>query len=374
MRNNCKLLNFVIVTGLVAFSVFTVLNTEYWLIFNKFAHTGTGRGDVLMVNASTENSNEPTKAHRKVIIIVSRYRSGSSFTGEIFNSDPRIFYIYEPLHGLFDHKNISRQTRRFGRVGGTPLKLDVLRALARCNGSRYYAPRTDLLTASRAVRDAMMHDDDKRPLSRRIVEHADPDFLTRLCRRHEHVAIKTIRVRVAEIADLVATFSDDVDLKVIHLVRDPRGMIASWMGGRGVTSMRDSSWLCRGMLADVRAGETLARSSPHAYMRLRYEDLAARPLATARRMYTFVGMAMSDATMRWIRDNTNNETSVLFAAKERRNGQFRRNSTATSLAWRTRMRPPLIHVIENNCHELLKLVGFQLTSSHATSTNITQGY
>jgi len=46
---------------------------------------------------STNNKLQRKGSSRKQVLIVTEYRSGSSFIGEIFNRNPDIFYLFEPL-------------------------------------------------------------------------------------------------------------------------------------------------------------------------------------------------------------------------------------------------------------------------------------
>ena len=41
-----------------------------------------------------------TSNKRQVLFIVAHGRSGSTFLADIFNQHPRVFYVFEPLHGL----------------------------------------------------------------------------------------------------------------------------------------------------------------------------------------------------------------------------------------------------------------------------------
>merc|ERR1712168_622930 len=44
---------------------------------------------------------EMNHSKRKVIIIVTFMRSGSTFLGEVFNNHPHSFYQFEPLHEFY---------------------------------------------------------------------------------------------------------------------------------------------------------------------------------------------------------------------------------------------------------------------------------
>ena len=60
----------------------------------------------------TQSSKGPKK-----LLILSYQRSGSSFTGSLFNSDPEVFYWFEPMDGLY--------TAMYGTAGGWNVPTDI---------------------------------------------------------------------------------------------------------------------------------------------------------------------------------------------------------------------------------------------------------
>ena len=63
--------------------------------------------------------NHPDK--RKLIVLSAMYRSGSSFLGSIFDKNPEVFYLFEPMTGFeaFEHKAM-------------PAKLEMLKDIKNC--------------------------------------------------------------------------------------------------------------------------------------------------------------------------------------------------------------------------------------------------
>lgn len=244
------------------------------------------------------------------------------------------------------------------------IKLDILSSIVNCEQSPLYTVRPDLLTASRAVRESV--ECEQRHLWRCIFEKmkSEPEFMKSVCKAHKHVAIKTIRVRLHEVRELLTSQNDDsIDWKVIHVVRDPRGMINSWMGQNHRSSTKyfeeETRSLCKEISSDVRIGQELEKLYPNSYMLLRYEDLAANPYTKAQEMYNFIGIPMSDRVKQWIADNTNQDTSSYTGAEEKRMGQFRRDSKATSLAWEKILPNKIIRKIEKNCLDLMNLANYK---------------
>ena len=103
---------------------------------------------------------------------------------------------------------------------------------------------------------------------------------------------------------LVADAYANVDLYVLHLVRDPRAIAYSWLRnpdaagrsgrsnlpfrGKGVIEST-TQWMFFGFVAD----SFLRRQVEERYLLLRYEDFAARPREVTERIYQFIGQSPS---------------------------------------------------------------------------------
>lgn len=57
-----------------------------------------------------------------VVLLMAYYRSGSSFTGELFNRNPDVFYLYEPLYTFTPRCETLYEER-----------LDMLSEISRCD-------------------------------------------------------------------------------------------------------------------------------------------------------------------------------------------------------------------------------------------------
>ena len=89
-----------------------------------------------------------------------------------------------------------------------------------------------------------------------------------------------------------------IDLRVVHLIRDPRGAAFSWSSRKALTDGAERATMEQigpaksAMLWDVwnMAGGMLFRGGSDRYLRLRYEDFVADPPGTVRRILTMVGL------------------------------------------------------------------------------------
>jgi len=80
---------------------------------------------------------------------------------------------------------------------------------------------------------------------------------------------------------------DDVELFVLHLIRDPRDVVTSWSNPKGylrerATLQTSLQWILYNILPEV----LYAQSKK--YMRLRYEDFLGQPLDSVRTIITFL--------------------------------------------------------------------------------------
>ena len=149
------------------------------------------------------------------ILILTTWRSGSTFLGELLSMIPGTFYSFEPLlEKLLRNDRTSR-----------PPPSEILSGVLNCNLSqhefgesmswvlkhnrRYYDMCTALMMRKSYVEYNLCS-------STKIMENA--------CRRLPIHLAKTVRFRMSQLKELMAHMPD---LKVVALFRDPRGILSS---------------------------------------------------------------------------------------------------------------------------------------------------
>lgn len=214
----------------------------------KSFHTCPGLAEAGLAERLCEEG--PTFAYnlsRKThILILATTRSGSSFVGQLFNQHLDVFYLFEPLYHV-QNTLIPRFTQgkspadRRVMLGASR---DLLRSLYDCDLyflENYIKPPPVNHTTDRIFRRGASRVLCSRPVCDApgsgdlVLEEGDCvrrcgllnlTVAAEACRERSHVAIKT--VRVPEVNDLRALVEDPrLNLKVIQLVRDPRGILAS---------------------------------------------------------------------------------------------------------------------------------------------------
>ncbi|KAJ8337001.1 hypothetical protein SKAU_G00382210 [Synaphobranchus kaupii] len=195
------------------------------------------------------------------------------------------------------------------------------------------------------------------------------------CRERRHMAIKI--VRVPEINDLRALVEDPrLNLKIIQLVRDPRGILSSrietfrdtyrlWRIWRATgrkpynLDLSQLTVVCEDFLSSVSMG----LSQPHwlkgKYMLVRYEDLARNPLQKTKEIYDYLGMSMDKNVVQWIQTNTRGSNEL---SAKHKYGTVR-DSAANAESWRLKLSYDMVDYTQTVCQQILHQLGYKAVSS-----------
>ncbi|XP_067903028.1 carbohydrate sulfotransferase 1 [Heterodontus francisci] len=349
------------------------------------------------------------------ILVLATTRSGSSFIGQLLNQHSDIFYLFEPLYHVqtaLINSSLRNRHPSWSAAEGRRLLLgayrDLLRSLFDCrlhDLETYIRPAPEQHRTQRLFRRGASKALCSPPVCAAPGAQAQPQpqaqaqaqrgpaaerweegecvrrcgalnltLAARLCRRRHHVAIKT--VRIPEIGDLRSLLEDPrLNLKVIQLVRDPRGILSSridtfpdsfrawkiWRNSGRRPYNLDASHLsatCEDFLHS--AGTGLARPGwlKGRYMLVRYEDLAREPQKKTEEIYRFLGLSMDGSVQRWILNNTR-------GAGTSGNQKYAtvRDSAATAEGWRFKLSYDMVELVQNICNLTLAQLGYKLVNS-----------
>ncbi|XP_067849651.1 carbohydrate sulfotransferase 1 [Heptranchias perlo] len=377
-------------------------------------HTGCGPG----LAASCDPRPQPV-TH---ILILATTRSGSSFIGQLLNQHSDIFYLFEPLYHV--QTTLINTSLRFRHPPSAPASADgrrlllgayrdLLRSLFDCqlhDLETYIKPTPDNHRTQRLFRRGASKalcsppvcaawppapggelDEQEQEVAAaerweegECVRRCGALNLTlaaRVCAQRHHVAIKT--VRIPEIGDLRTLVEDPrLNLKVIQLVRDPRGILASridtfpesfrawkiWRNSGRKPYNLDASHLsatCEDFLNS--AGTGLARPGwlKGRYMLVRYEDLAREPEKKTEEIYRFLGVPVDGNVPRWILNNTRGA-----GASGNHKYATVRDSAATAEGWRFKLTYDMVELVQNICNLTLTQLGYKMVNSPEELRNV----
>ncbi|XP_064169311.1 carbohydrate sulfotransferase 6 [Anguilla rostrata] len=334
-------------------------------------------------------SAKPPPAEGKVhVLLLSSWRSGSSFLGQVFSQHPDVFYLMEPGW------HVWTTLRQPGAWALRMAVRDLVRSVFQCDLSvlESYTPAQRnvshlfMWSHSRALcsppacpltpRDAFSNETEcKRRCDARGLGGAE-----RACRSYSHVVLK--EVRFFDLEPLYPLLRDPaLDVRVVHLVRDPRAVARSrdqsakaltrdnaLVLERGDAAVADPQYrvlqeVCR---SHVRIHETAALRPPDflrgRYRLVRYEDVVRDPLAEIRAVYDFAGLRMSERLRDWIYRVTHGK------GKGTRKEAFQiteRNAADVSQAWRSALPHAKVRRIQELCRGAMDVLGYRPVESEA---------
>ncbi|KAG7250619.1 hypothetical protein CRUP_000068 [Coryphaenoides rupestris] len=341
----------------------------------------------------------PGESPQKHILLFATTRSGSSFTGQLLNQHPGVFYVFEPLYHVqqaFTNTS-SRLRRTLDRRALLGAYRDLLLNLYTCDlcfMETYIRPEPQEHVTASFFRRSSSHalcTPPVCPTAGESTAHGLPDeswcpkncgalnltLASASCRSKGHVAIKT--VRIPEIGDLRTLVEDPrLDLKVIHLVRDPRAILASrmmafsdqfrawniWNVTRRQPRYVDLNQItstCKDMAASAAVGLQRPVWLRGRYLLVRYEDLAFNPEDKASEIYRFVGLEKDSRVWSWISRNTNSD--MCSASEWNYRYSTSRDSRATAESWRLRLDYDIVKTLQNLCNDTLALLGYKQVHS-----------
>ncbi|NXG73807.1 CHST4 sulfotransferase, partial [Baryphthengus martii] len=346
------------------------------------------RFQFLPCSNNTPMEEKPSPVH---ILILSSWRSGSSFTGQIFSQHPSVFYLMEPAWHVWVtmYQNSAKVLHMAVR--------DLVRSVFLCDMS---------------VFDAYMSNQKKKSdlfqweTSRALCSPPACDFFSRsdiipagsckticgkypfskveeACKTYSHVAIK--EVRFLDLKVLYPLLTDpSLNLKIIHLVRDPRAVFRSRentvedlkrdssiivrsQGTKGETGPYNTMQvICKSHAEIYKAGSRAIPSFlKDRYLPIRYEDIVRDPLARAAQMYKFAELHFTPELQKWVHNITHGKGQ---GARAFDIGS--RDALGVSQAWRKTLPFQKIEKVQNVCKDAMDLWGYQLLQSEEEQKNM----
>ena len=329
--------------------------------------------DVRQSNEDVTRSelNPTTTPKRRSLVIFGDDRSGTTFLTRMFSEDTNIFSVYEPLW-------ITRKWR-MTEPDRDQVKdvTDVVGALMSCHFVDNPTAMKFLASTSKTWAPGLFKNPFQSPPICNGTEKEEtacpsPETVPRLveeaCSRHyKHSVTKLAIVRVSErklsnIFPRIIYDNPDTEIKILHVVRDPRGSINSRINLGWIKDVDKAknfpAWprdTCEGIIQNVKFGASLEGSLKNNYMLVRYRDIAFSPVLTAMKIYKFAGFEMQENLIRWITQATNPSKETLDKEAKKRFSSFR-NSTANVEKWRQESPIERTRIIEQECGELLDLL------------------
>ncbi|XP_077980095.1 carbohydrate sulfotransferase 1-like [Glandiceps talaboti] len=369
------------------------LNDSISLLEQKITQS---KCDYQHLTGPSSGSRKETTSRTNILILASM-RTGSSFAGEMFNQNTDTLYVFEPLQDLGLHDSdpflptqAAQQLGDFYRCNFTS---PFLRAVINDFNEREPVRKIDLVKSW--VNDQLCTNWNSKQGTFETCRKVTPEMATESCNKIKIRAAKTVRLPHLNIV-LHLMEDKGINLKVINILRDPRGMMSSVIPIHNndylvISKSRANKVLtaehyvdkpplrkrletyCTSMLQNVLLGKQLSLwIGGENYMPVRYEDLARNPHDVASQMYRFTGLGeLPQNIVKWLDDNTkaddsqNNENYV-YSTK--------RNSKLISENWRTKMTLGLVKAIQEtgSCTKFMEIMNYRIVETTTQLLNLSQ--
>lgn len=280
---------------------------------------------------------------KRQIAIVTYWRSGSTFLGDILNQSPATYYHFEPLHAL-SISEVMNSTAQETRA------LNLISNLLQCNYT--HLDKKYLQWVRKSENQFLMWHNTRlwNTCRMRVRLCSDASFLTSICREYPTQLVKLVRLRISASRRLLV---DNPALKMVYLVRDPRGMYSSRKGLDWCNSSRscgDPSEVCNQLRQDILTAQQLRQEFPERFIALRYEDISVHPEQRTQELFKFLGLEVNRQVSTYLRSHTT------LRAHENANNPYstKRNSKSTPFLWRHKLTYEEIQHIQEECYDVLK--------------------
>lgn len=276
------------------------------------------------------------------VLVATYFRSGSTFLGDVLQQNWKTFYHFEPLHYMSDGLRV--------KANQTEEAISLLEDIFRCNYSTQLAAK--YLKWGSDQKHAFLFKRNRFLWVACRMQPKNcfrPDFNKYICERAPIQVMKVNRLHLRDVKKLVED-NPELDIRVVNLVRDPRGTISSrkvleWCN---TTSCSDFRVLCSEMNDDYESFQKLASLKPDRFFQVRYEDLSRFPERVTKNMFSALGLPYSSSVSRFLRTNTKAR-----AADRKDPYSTRRNSSTTPFEFRRKIPLAEIKKIQIGCKRVI---------------------
>ncbi|KAK4318883.1 hypothetical protein Pmani_010147 [Petrolisthes manimaculis] len=305
--------------------------------------SGHGYSDIFEAATQAKALSSTQRPAPLKVIIATTWRSGSTFLEELLSSHPATYNHYEPLlyHGI-------RQVRE---EDDATQALQLINDLLSCRyaGHDKYIQKAkevkELFSRNKLVWKSCSNDDLGSALC------FNENFLSSACHLYPWATMKLVRLRLRILRPVL--LNDSMNVRIIFLVRDPRGVTNS----RNTTvtwchnpDCNDPSILCSDMMDDLEASRDLEKEFPGRVILLRYEDLALNPVNKTRELLTKLGLDFDSHMADFLASHTTKNLDKPWSTS--------RESKTRITYWATKMNENRLNQVQKSCSRVMGKLGY----------------
>ena len=171
------------------------------------------------------------------------------------------------------------------------------------------------------------------------------------CAQKNVTAMKTIRMSMSMVDGILYK---DPEIKMVYLIRDPRGIVSSRIAANLESNLAHNSWerelalICKKIHDDLVSLNRIDRKYSQTLMTLRYEDFANDPVGIGQKLYKHINAPFPEEFQFWIQKNANLKQD---------GGRFstaRKNSSSDVYKWKENLTNSQTELSKSLCNNVLK--------------------
>ncbi|SPP82354.1 uncharacterized protein LOC117584519 [Drosophila guanche] len=183
----------------------------------------------------------------------------------------------------------------------------------------------------------------------------DAQVMADICKIHPFLNMAVYNLRLEYLSALLER--KDLNVKIMLLIRDPRGIMYSRAKSAWCASSPDCQAvnLCSDMASDYKTAMSLMRLFPHRFGVARYEDLVSKPEQTMQTIFNFYGLPMkrSKEVIRGVHPRS--------AHRDVDGWEFPwRHSNEPAFDWMYKMKTEDIKAIQSVCKDAMSMWRYRL--------------
>ena len=331
--------------------------------------------------SNTTKVNISNSKPRLNVIILTHMRSGSSFTGNMFNFHPDVFYLFEPLNELrmvtYGDRNLG-EWPRLDEKDNEAYRTDfsnLLQDIFTCNFQRNTTLKFVFPRWLREMRSCMM-------AWKRKTTIFNKESITEICKSRKITVMKIMQTRlpresgIRELQRVCSTEPTRFECLIIHLVRDPRAVLTSAIKSqfflpkgpkRKLITLRNPTSEGQEIIKNnARIMCSLVEENLNSvneqwfnwfkdrYILVRYEDVPGDLLTAVHRMYNFTGLPMVDYVKNW----TLGGKTPCGDKRDEAYFVISKNDVEKTDRWRSDLGTSLVAEFEEVCWPVMYIMGY----------------
>lgn len=284
------------------------------------------------------------------IFLVSYFRSGSSFVGDLLQQTDSTFYTYEPLKFFdFNHKVDAEDEEE---------ALRILQNILHCllNHEEEYSDWVCFRGKTHGGWNFARNQHLWKSCESDPSDCCDTNYVDGVCSRTKTRIIKETRISLASIEKLLQRLPPTTNIKIVFLVRDPRAIYQSRKHFRWckTSSCIDYEKLCEDLTSDLEVYPRLVENYGDKITMVRFEDIALEPFEKGEALYNRVNLPYTSETIDYIYNHTN-ENNV------DNNSPYStlRNSKQIITKWIDNLNETIVDAIQDSCGFVFQQLGYK---------------